>query len=117
MLVRCMVVTLFKIASGPAETYYAPAVFCKGLYKINDRDPFLSVCVMVFRNSKGKTVSSSNGTRVQLHFHETMKTPSALTEQNDASDFCTLSTQYLSQPQEQSLLLLIPLFPLYRVSN
>lgn len=81
MLVRRMVVTIFKIASGPAETCYVPAVLYKRLYKMDDCDPFLSVYVMVFRNNEGKTVSSSSGTGVQLHFHKTMKTPSVLIEQ------------------------------------
>lgn len=38
-----MILTLFKISSGPTES----GVSYKELYKINVHDPFLSVCVAV----------------------------------------------------------------------
>jgi len=102
-----MILTLFKIASGPTDS----GVSYKELYKINVHNPFLSVCVALFRHNKERSASSNNAIRVQFYCNQILpwalplsKTPSALLEKNKASNFSNLSAQHFSQQPEQFLM-------------
>lgn len=52
MLVRHMMLILFKMTSGTADGYLVSGVLYEEFYKINDHESFLSVCVTVFRDNE-----------------------------------------------------------------